>query len=366
MVNCVNAKAEVDNLFKICEDKKHELEVVVEGLRTALDEVNAEKSTFDIRMKSMEQELEKEISIRMKKEIEIEKLQVEFGETKLKLEKSFDAVNKDRESHLLQLRQNHAADLERVLGEKDIYHNDAEDRKKTIGAAQRRANEMQQQYDAAVARENALQKDLEELQQEFTDFRNSTHKKLESMVTTVGNADGTQVMDAGNVDQVLTQMVHLADSNAKKEKEVVAQNRALQSKLRNKQQQVIFLSNLALDFCPENDPNVDKIRACGEEAHSEKHVAADEWSTKEARLSEENRVLKSEVAQLRETRLTGQVELQKHLKRYEVQAAQTEVELTALRSFKEEVVRERGDGSPVATLAMTQQKVSENFKFLNN
>ena len=117
------------------------------------------------------------------------------------------------------------------------------------------------------------------------------------------------------------------------------------------------MSDLCQDWAPQDDPSLAKIKKLGDEAKTEKGKRFQDFQLREAQLTDEIRGLKTELTELRESKISNWTDDNKRAQQQQQQLFITKMEngLDSPRKFKENAQQVSASGS-AAPMQQTQRQ----------
>jgi len=246
LVNAVNAKNQAEADVAREKGRVEATGTNIATLEKALGDLQSEVAALREKNEVLQREASDAVAARVGKELEAEKLQVEFEGNRVSMEKGLMEAAKVREGDLEAERQQHREVLEHLQQEVRSACAARDEALQSVKYEQRQAKEFKDLLRAATEGERRQQENVKRLEDEIATLSRDRQKDLADLAEKVRTGESGR----SGIDDVLARMVTLADAAAKKEKQLVCEKSRLQAELRKAQDDLIWTQQVASDWAP--------------------------------------------------------------------------------------------------------------------
>jgi len=246
LVNAVNAKNQAEAEIAREKGRVEATGTTTATLEKALADLQSEMAALREKNEALQREASDAVAARAGKELEAEKLQVEFEGNRVSMEKGLLEAARARDGDLEAERQQHREALEHLQQEVQSAGAQRDEALQTVRYEQRQSKELKELLRAATEGERKQQDNVKRLEDEMATLSRDRQKDMADLVEKVR----TGASGRSGIDDVVARMVSLADAAAKKEKQLVTERSRLQAELRKVQDNLIWTHQVASDWAP--------------------------------------------------------------------------------------------------------------------
>jgi len=363
MEKFMESKKYLEKRFEGAECELKETKTGHSDLSKALGVSEEKNGKLEQRVKELEKALEKETTDRLKKELQVEKAQADFATAKVELEKNHMDHVRVRESDLNELKTKSQTESQKTETQVSELAKNNEELKKEIRSLKRQVSTLEEETSLSRTAEDEVRKANQELEIEISNLKRDFQRQLSNLVTSDKGKDGEAgpdasiFLDARNVDDVLAKMVEMVNLAGSKEKELLSKQKRLQNQSRALQDKVAWLHHLCMDWAPDGEVALkEKVSKALREANEEARKMSDCKQEEEKGLVDQNRQLRMELEMERKSAAGDKLNMSKQLKRLQMEQANSQVELLALRKLKEDM-----DGASTLQVLPEMSKVQKKL-----
>jgi len=362
VVNLMNSKEETERENTSLQNKLTDALNSRETSDAALARKEAELDEAGLKIAQLQKDLDIQTSERIKKEVELERLSVEFEEKRLDMERGVLEEHRSRDAEAFKMQQDRQAREEMLSNQMRDLLAEKEALLKNLSTAQRKTREAEKLTRAAQDSEAQAIRERKRLEEEVQHAREEGHRRLTEVAASQLPKDDAARDGGEEVRSLVRRLEGSVDDASRRERDASEKLHLLRTQLRVLQDKLIKMHCALLDFAPQGDAEVvEEFRVDMDEVQRESQRIIQEAKDREAKLMRENDKLKEDTKSLYKELGDARVSLHEALQKAQKDAAVLQVELMTLRRFKEEI--EGSDGlASLPHLQKMQQQIMEDVQ----